>query len=116
MIRNKHIKLTFAGVSLVILALSSCLKEKEGGTAVVTNPTYEADVKKILDARGCEGCHSSQAPIITDYNGVKDNFTAVIGSIRHLPSFSNMPKGGAKLPDEEIRILEDWKTQGFKEK
>ena len=116
MIKNKQAKMTLVGFFLCSLALGSCLKETEGTVSSNSNVTYEANVKNIMIARGCEGCHSAQSPVITSYTGVKDNYAAVLGSIQHAGGFSRMPKGRAKLPDAEIELLQDWKAQGFKEK
>ncbi len=99
----------------VTFAFSSCLKEKEGSAVIASEVTYENTIKGLLSSRGCEGCHASQSPILTDYTKVKDNFAVVLASIKHEAGTSNMPKSGNKMPDAEIQAFIDWEAGSFKE-
>jgi hypothetical protein len=67
-------------------------------------------------------CHSnSTAPSsgggikLQDYADVKVNVLngKLMGSIQHLSGFSSMPKGGGKLSDCNILILNTWITKGI---
>lgn len=82
-----------------------------------TNVTYSGTIRNIISNK-CLGCHSSSAPQgninYTNYGGVKAKVDdgRLWGAINHLPGFSAMPKGGAKLSDCEIKQFKKWIDAG----
>ncbi|HVF81373.1 MAG TPA: c-type cytochrome domain-containing protein [Flavisolibacter sp.] len=82
-----------------------------------TNVTFSGTIRSIMNNK-CLGCHSSSAPQgginYTAYAGVKAKVDdgRLWGAINHLPGFSPMPKGGAKLSDCEIAQFKKWVDAG----
>lgn len=82
-------------------------------------PTYNADIKAILDASCAKsGCHDA----ITSQNGVnlstyasafaisrEDRF---LGVIQHKSGYPQMPFDGPKLPNATIELLTCWVQNG----
>jgi mono/diheme cytochrome c family protein len=111
-------------IKIVVLAISGLfLVSCESSTiqdvsVVVTNPTYVANVKEVIDIN-CIGCHSGggQFPDLVTYSEVKGaarllcSLEASCGS-----GISQMPKGGKPLPDATITMINTWATNNFPEK
>jgi len=107
----------------LIIASAGCQHATVYDCTGVT-PTYTANVKPILDsycAMPGMGCHSASKAAsginLGTYAGAsaesgKKNF---LGSIEHLTLYSNMPKGGVKMPDAQIHILSCWVENGSPE-
>lgn len=81
------------------------------------NVTFSGAIKTILNGT-CTGCHGNAAPQaninLTIYAGVKAKVDdgRLWGAINHLPGFSAMPKGGAKLSDCQISQFKKWIAAG----
>ncbi len=75
--------------------------------------TYNGTIIPILDAN-CFSCHSGQTPEggldLSNYDQLA--FVAqngsLLGSIRHEPGYSAMPKGLPKLSDCDIALIAKW--------
>ncbi len=82
-----------------------------------TQVTYSVDVWPVLKAQ-CTGCHSGDSPggnvALENYNDVvivaKNG--KLVGSVRHNPGYSPMPKDGAKLSSCKINKIEKWVNDG----
>ena len=79
---------------------------------------YSEQVQSILQ-RNCYGCHSAGSNI---GNLLLDSYTAarnvaktgaLLGSVRHSPGYSPMPKGAPKLRECDIRALQTWVDDGM---
>jgi hypothetical protein len=119
-------KIAFLICGVAIMALSC-----QDDDVVITNQAatlcdsldvlYTKDVKSMLDNAGCSGdyCHGGGAGgfTITDYTTTKATASNAkfLKAIRHETGASPMPKGGNKLSDEQITMLECWVQNGFKE-
>jgi hypothetical protein len=81
--------------------------------------TFSKTVTTILQP--CQICHSNSAASSSG-SGIKlqdytDVMTQVIngklmGSIKHASGYVSMPNGGGKLPDCEIKKLQEWIDSG----
>ena len=81
---------------------------------VVTNPTYVANVKKVIDIN-CISCHSN----LKTYSGVKNNtnlLCSLEASCGTNSGISQMPKDREPLPDATITMIKTWATNNFPEK
>jgi len=86
-------------------------------SAPVTNPTYEANVRPVVDANcSTSGCHNGATfPPLTNYNQVKD--AAQNGSFlcRINGSCGVMPPSG-KMDQGTVDMINKWAQQGYVEK
>lgn len=83
----------------------------------VPNPTYNANVKGIIDNQ-CVSCHNptyDQTPYLETYAEVKD--ACENGSLlcRIDGSCGNIMPTSGKMPTVKISIINNWATQGFVE-
>lgn len=109
----------------VAVGLTACYYDKEdllyGPALPCTDSTgtisYMTKVVPILQT-SCYGCHSASAPSGGQAMG---NYTAdktmalngkLMGTINHASGFSAMPKGGAKLSNCQIAVVQKWVTAG----
>jgi len=120
----KNIKLIivlFLGITFFISCDSRTQQDLEG---IVTNPTYNNNVKKIMEAK-CVGCHNpsgsrSGSPLDT-YQNVIDaqngtNSDQLLCSIlAGSCTTDRMPKDDAPLSSGSITSITNWIDQGFKE-
>lgn len=79
--------------------------------------SFENDVQPAFS--GCFGCHStvSNSSIggninLEGYDNFVSNLDGVVGSVNRFPGYSPMPKGGDKLDQEYLDILDCWVEQG----
>jgi len=83
---------------------------------VVTNPTYNANIKPIMTAK-CTSCHSANGehPALTNYDQVKDAIEngSVLCKIEG-DCGSVMPPSG-KMLQVFIDMVNNWKNQGYVE-
>ena len=90
---------------------------------VAPTPTYNAEIKNILD-KECSGCHHSEAgPILFNperieldsYEGTKAIaiYKKFLGALNHEPAFLPMPKDHAKLDDKVIQKITLWVQNGM---
>ena len=82
------------------------------------NITYSEEITAIFQDN-CWSCHSNNNAAafganitLEDYSDVVSNDIAVLGSIKHNPGYSPMPKNGGKLDDCSISQFEAWINQG----
>lgn len=82
-----------------------------------TTPTYEVDIKPMVDAK-CAWCHSASAapgtrhsPYLTTYTAVKSKYGDVMGEMQKnaMPPRNVVPK----LTTGDIPLLLAWKAAGF---
>jgi len=82
-----------------------------------TNITYSGTVVPILQ-NSCYSCHNSvnqQGGIVLDnYNDLQTivNNGSFRGAINHLNGYSPMPKGGEKLNDCNLTLINKWLDDG----
>jgi hypothetical protein len=121
----------FVLVLVSIFSTQSCYYDKEdilykGGTTTTTCDTTTAKFATFVSpliASKCatSGCHNAASAsaganlsTITSIKAyITTNKAAFLGSIKFSNSFSNMPKGGSKLPDCDIKKLEVWINAGM---
>ena len=78
-----------------------------------------AEVNALLTNYGCIGCHNntfaSSNVNLEGFENLKISVenNALLGSIKHEPNFDNMPQGGSKLPDCDIKLIETWIAEGY---
>jgi uncharacterized membrane protein len=83
----------------------------------VTNVTFNSTIRPTINNK-CVGCHSGRAPqggfSFDTYAGVKAKVDdgRLWGAVNHLPGYSPMPKGGAKLSNCEINQFRKWIEAG----
>ena len=113
-------------IKIVVLAISGLfLVSCESSTiqdvsVVLTNPTYVANVKKVIDIN-CIGCHSGggQFPDLVTYSEVKGAarlLCSLEASCGTNSGISQMPKDREPLPDATITMIKTWATNNFPEK
>lgn len=111
----KNLKIVLLAISGLFLVSCESTTTQDI-SAVVTNPTYNANVAGVMNAK-CTGCHGggNQYPNLETYAEVKDaaqngtllcRLDASCGSI--------MPQEGS-LPQATITMITLWKTQGYLE-
>lgn len=116
------------GISLLLL--SACTKDNieditgEDPNAAVsacdsTYYSYANEVVPALASVGCFGCHNTQnagaigAGInLEGYDNFTDDLDALQGSVNHDPNYSPMPKGGSKVSQDILDILNCWIENG----
>lgn len=112
--KMKKILLLIGGVAFFLASCES--KTYSEISKPVTNPTYEANVKPVVDAN-CTSCHKSgdQDPPLTNYAEVKDealngNFLCRINA-----NCGVMPPDG-KMNQATVNMINLWVNQGCVEK
>lgn len=79
---------------------------------------YGTYILPLLEATDCIACHTIANPgggvVLEGYDNLKQSVDdgSFLGSIRHDPGYSPMPKGGPKLPECDIFRIELWINQG----
>jgi len=116
-----HIKKTLTLLFVVIVCLNSCKKDEKIDCTGVT-PTYSNEISKIFnESCAFAGCHlgpNAEADLdLSNFENVKLAATkgSVIKSIKHASGVSAMPKGGNKLTDATIKMVECWVQNGTPE-
>ncbi|MDP2174398.1 MAG: hypothetical protein Q8K70_00660 [Bacteroidota bacterium] len=110
---------------IVLMFFSACRKENaetlypDNSNCDTSNMTYSTHISPILKSNcALSGCHNSASKsagyAYETYNEIKAsvNNGRLMGSIRHLSGFSNMPKGGSKLSDCNINKIQAWINKG----
>jgi hypothetical protein len=75
-----------------------------------------AEVEPILNDQGCTGCHNSQVPVLKDQATLKTYISANGQRFKDAINFRGahpMPKGGSKMPEADIKKLENWICLGM---
>ena len=84
--------------------------------------SYEADVKPIFEAN-CFSCHNEEKYAskadgnkMYTYEHIKGKIDEglVLGNIKHLPGYINMPYKKEKIDSCSIAIIERWIKTGYK--
>jgi hypothetical protein len=115
---------SFVTIVTILFAASSCYYDNEETLypdlkqCDTSNVTFRNSVTRML-ADNCLACHSnSQAALngnnvkLENYADVVSNAARVSGAIKHLPSFSPMPKNGGRLNSCLIRQFDIWVEKG----
>ena len=112
---------------LTIGMITGCYYDNEeklysevSNTCDLTDVTFAATVKPILQA-SCYSCHSNSNYVnsgggvkLENYADVKTSVNSgkLMGTVKHLSGFQQMPQGGGKLSDCEISQLQKWIDNG----
>ena len=112
---------------LVLFVLFGCYYDSEealygvpGVGCDISVTTFSLQVKPILQSY-CISCHSNSAAIgsgggikLQDYADVASyaNNGKLIGTLNHSSGYIAMPKGGGKLTDCNILIIQTWISRG----
>jgi hypothetical protein len=106
-------------LAFCIISLIGCTYNQLN-TCNKTNITYNSNIKAIMTTNcataSCHAGSNASAGIrLDDYANTKGfaEQPSFMGSITHDGTFSNMPKGGAKLDDCTISQLQAWITAGY---
>lgn len=113
-------------VVIVLLAFGAGCAYNAREAAPTAGPTCDTTVKYtydsaffVMDRRECLGCHYDGGDL-PNLDGdsllrkyIRDNESKFIKSI-NFEGDHPMPKGGSKMPDADIKILENWICQGMK--
>ena len=87
-------------------------------TCDTTNFTYSARIKTIMQT-WCVGCHNSGNSgggfDLSNINGVISANTnnKLLGSIKHLPGYFQMPQNAGQLQQCDITAIQKWITAGY---
>ncbi len=110
------------GIAAIAL-LSSCYYDNveelypQSPDCDTTNISYATDIFPVIDAN-CIACHSGSAPSgnvsLSNYSEIlaASQNGSLLGTIKHEPGWSPMPKNGNKLDDCTISKLEVWVAVG----
>lgn len=110
---NSGIKMTQAQKDIIAKWINQGAKNlscnPNFGVCDTTNVKFSTFVAPIIQNK-CQGCHSTQAPLLTNYTQIKASIQTgkFAGSINHASGFSAMPKGSAKLPFCELSKINAW--------
>ena len=110
-------KFLLAGTALALLALMSGSCKKYDPSCDGSTPTYNADVKDIIDANctqsGCHGAGSSRGDFRT-YAGLRP-YLLNSRFKREVLTDQSMPKGGS-LSHAELNLIQCWADTDYPEK
>ncbi len=105
------------GVVALVSCESNTYSEIEGDT-VITNPTYQKNIKPIIDAN-CITCHNNGTgiggfPLLT-YEDVRlaTESGNLIFRIETATGEQSMPFNAQKLSQSKINLIKLWATNGF---
>jgi hypothetical protein len=108
----KIVLVTICGLFLVSCE-STTIQDISG---VVTNPTYNANIKEVMSAK-CTGCHAggNQCPNLETYSEVKD--ASLNGNLlcRLDASCGNIMPQSGRLPQATINMITTWAALNYKE-
>jgi len=111
----KNIKIVLlAFVGLFLISCESTTIQDVSG--VVTNPTYNANVKEVMTSK-CTGCHSvgGQSPSLTTYSQVKVSSQNGDLLCRLDASCGNIMPQSGPLPQATINMINTWANNNFPE-
>jgi hypothetical protein len=106
---------------IVLLVFTSCESNTYSeieGNKVITNPTYQKDIKPIIDAT-CISCHNNGTGIggfsLLTYEEVKDSSESgsLIFRIESATGTLSMPLNGPKLSQSKIDLIKLWKANNY---
>lgn len=110
----------------LLLAVVACEKSDDPAPVNTDNPPastevkFSTAVKPIFDAK-CVACHGNTQQTagynLQGYANVSKHVAdaALLGALKHQQGYTPMPKGGSQLPADQIKLIEDWITQGAKD-
>jgi len=113
-------KLKIASLLIIIVAgisIISCdTTTVQEVQPVVTNPTYNANIKPIFSAK-CVSCHSSNGenPALTNYAEVRDAVENGDVMCRIQGDCGSIMPPSGKLPQVLVDMVNNWKNQGYVE-
>ncbi len=108
-------------VFLIVLISTSIYVSCDSNTtqeisAVVTNPTYSANIEPVISAK-CAGCHSngSQDPNLETYQEVKDAIEngTVLCRINGTDNCGEIMPTSGKMPQATLNMIQLWVDQGY---
>ena len=76
--------------------------------------SFSLDILPLINNK-CAPCHTENSfggHKWTNYSEVNADKNLILSAINHESSTSNMPQGAAKLPDEEIKLVQCWIENG----
>lgn len=113
-------------ISVALLILTSCLKEKASPIVEPVEPVepiefpcgdtvyFEASIMGEIINSHCTGCHTSGGNLggysFDTYDEIVDASTEILATINH--EYSPMPQGSPKLNDSLITLFDCWIQQG----
>lgn len=97
-----------------VLAISCDTTTIQEIQPVVTNPTYNANIKPLMTAK-CISCHATngQYPALTNYAEVVDAIENGTVQCRIQNSCGEIMPPSGKLPQSLIDMVNNWKLQGY---
>lgn len=109
-------------ILFILFSISACYYDDaetlKGVTTCDTSAVkYSVEIKTIMNDY-CNSCHSTAANsgnvILDNYNAVKGYALdgSLYGSVSHNAKYSPMPKGGAKMSDCNIALIDAWVKAG----
>ncbi len=112
-------KVVYLGFLLISFTLINCKGKVDVLPCNGSNPTYTSAIKTIMDnncaSADCHSASKKQAGYdLSSYEGTKAGASndAFLGSIENKFGYSNMPRGGSKLPDSVITSISCWVQNG----
>ena len=113
-------------ISLFLTMFVSCYYDNEEAlypsvntTCDTTNVTFSVTIVSVLN-NNCYSCHSNATATSSGVNIRLENYADVvaksvniIGAVKHIGSFSPMPKNGGKLKACSINQLDIWIRNGM---
>ena len=111
---------------IIIILIYSCYYDNEEAlypslntSCDTTNVTFSGTIATML-SNNCLACHSNTTAAsfgnnihLEDYADVRNNATAVAGSIKHTGNYSPMPKNGGALKTCLITQFDIWVRDGM---
>lgn len=119
----KRFLIFFASVAVILFLISSCyydnmeaLYPQYNASCDTTNVTYSGTVQPIIN-NNCLTCHNSPSTggniVLTSYADVVSYSSRITGAIKHLNSYSAMPKNAAMLKACSINQWDIWVRKGM---
>lgn len=83
------------------------------GVCDTVNVKFSTFISPLVQNK-CQGCHTSTAPLLTNYTQIKASVQSgrFWGSVAHSAGYSAMPKGSGKLADCELSKINAWIKAG----
>lgn len=111
----KNLKIVVVAIfGLFLVSCESTTIQDVSG--VVTNPTYNGNVKSVMSAK-CTGCHAggNQYPNLETYSQVKD--ASMNGNLlcRLDASCGNIMPQSGRLPQATINMINSWADLNYRE-